>query len=275
MAKTILITGTSSGLGKATARFFAHEGWNVVATMRQPEKEQELVQLPNVFVTRLDVQDRVSITTAIEAAIARFGQIDALINNAGFGLFGLFEATPPEKVAEQFNVNVFGVMDATRAVLPHFRQNKAGLILNISSGAGVVTLPMLSLYCASKFALEGFSEALSYELTSQNIVVKLIEPGGIANTKFEQRIGIEAVENSAIPDYDRFVTHTNAVFESLRDVRQSTEEDVAKVIYQAATDGTNRLRYVATEDIQSMVKARRETSEDEYIAFMRTHFSTK
>lgn len=185
MTKTILITGTSSGLGKATARLFAHEGWNVVATMRRPEEERELVQLPNVLVTRLDVQDRVSITTAIEAAIARFGQIDALLNNAGFGLFGLFEATPPEKVAEQFNVNVFGVMDVTRALLPHFRQNKGGLILNISSGAGVFTLPMLSLYCASKFALEGFSEALSYELASQNIVVKIIEPGGIANTKFE------------------------------------------------------------------------------------------
>ncbi|MBW4444819.1 MAG: SDR family oxidoreductase [Plectolyngbya sp. WJT66-NPBG17] len=275
MPKTILITGTSSGLGKATARFFAHEGWNVVATMRQPEKEQELVQLPNVLVTRLDVQDRVSITTAIEAAIDRFGQIDALVNNAGFGLFGLFEATPPEKVAEQFNVNVFGVMDTIRAVLPHFRRNKAGLILNISSGAGIVTLPMLSLYCASKFALEGFSEALSYELTSQNIVVKIIEPGGIANTKFEQRIGSEAVENSAIPDYDRFVAHTNAVFESLRNVRQATEEDVAKVIYQAATDGTNRLRYVATEDIKPMVKARRETSEDEYTAFMQIHFGAK
>src|SRR3712207_3960220 len=129
MTKTILITGTSSGLGKATARFFAHEGWNVVATMRRPEKEQELVQLPNVLVTRLDVQDRVSIATAIEAAIARFGQIDALLNNAGFGLFGLFEATLPEKVAEQFNVNVFGVMDVIRAILPHFRQNKGGLIL--------------------------------------------------------------------------------------------------------------------------------------------------
>jgi NAD(P)-dependent dehydrogenase (short-subunit alcohol dehydrogenase family) len=159
MAKTILITGTSSGLGKATAYLFAHAGWNVVATMRQPEKEQELVQLPNVLVTRLDVQERVSITKAIETALDRFGQIDALVNNAGFGLFGLFEATPPEKVVEQFNINVFGVMDTTRAILPHFRQNKGGLILNISSGAGVFTLPMLSLYCASKFTLEGFTEA--------------------------------------------------------------------------------------------------------------------
>nr|WP_199290299.1 SDR family oxidoreductase [Leptolyngbya sp. FACHB-36] len=270
-----MITGTSSGLGKATARFFAHKGWNVVATMRRPEKEQELVHLPNVLVTRLDVQDRASIATAIEAAIARFEQIDAVINNAGFGLFGLFEATPPEKVAEQFNINVFGVMDVTRAILPHFRQNKGGLILNISSGAGIFTLPMLSLYCASKFALEGFTEALSYELASQNIVVKLIQPGGIANTKFGQRTGAEAVENARISGYDRFVAHTNAVFESLRDVRQATEEDVAKVIYQAATDGTDRLRYVATEDIKPMVKARRETLEDEYIAFMRTRFGVK
>ncbi|KAB8318235.1 SDR family oxidoreductase [Tolypothrix campylonemoides VB511288] len=275
MRKTILITGSSSGLGKTTARLFAHQGWNVVATMRRPEEERELVQLLNVLVTRLDVQDRVSIATAIEAAIARFGQIDALLNNAGFGLFGLFEATPPEKVAEQFNVNVFGVMDVTRAILPHFRQNKGGLILNISSGAGVFTLPMLSLYSASKFALEGFSEALSYELASQNIVVKIIEPGGIGNTKFEQRSGTETVQNGAIPDYDRFVAHTNDVFASLREVRLATEEDVAKVIYQAAIDGTNRLRYVATQDIKPMVKARRETSEDEYIAFMRTRFGVK
>ncbi len=180
-----------------------------------------------------------------------------------------------DKVAEQFNVNVFGVMDVIRAILPHFRQNKGGLILNISSGAGVFTLPMLSLYCASNFALEGFSEALSYELASQNIVVKIIEPGGIANTKFDQRSGSEAVENGASPDYDRFIAHTSTVFEGLRNVRLATEEDVAKVIYQAATDGTNRLRYVATEDIKPMVKARRETSEDEYIAFMQARFGIK
>ena len=189
MKKTVLITGTSSGFGKATARHFAREGWNVVATMRRPEEEKELTQLPGVLVTRLDVQDRGSITTAIEAGIARFGRIDALVNNAGFGLFGLFEATPREKIAEQFDVNVFGVMDVTRAILPHFRQNKSGVILNIGSGAGVFTLPMLSLYCASKFALEGFTEALSYELASQNIIVKMIEPGGVVSTNFGKRSG--------------------------------------------------------------------------------------
>lgn len=275
MKKTILITGTSSGFGKATARHFARQGWNVVATMRRPEEERELSQLADVLVTRLDVQDRATIAAAIEAGIARFGRIDALVNNAGFGLFGLFEATPREKIAEQFEVNVFGVMEVTRAILPHFRWNKAGLILNIGSGAGVFTLPMLSLYCASKFALEGFSEALSYELASQNIVVKIIEPGGVVSTNFGQRSGAEAAQNVALPDYDAFVAHTQTVFAGLRAARLATEDDVAQVIYDAATDGTDRLRYVATEDIKPLVRARRETSEQDYIALMRARFGPK
>jgi len=155
---TILITGCSTGLGKTAALHFADKGWNVVATMRRPQESTHFADCPNVLVTRLDVQDSASISAAIDAGIARFGKIDALVNNAGFGLFGVFETLPIEKVKEQFDVNVFGVMDVTRAILPHFRRNKAGLILNISSGAGVFTLPALSLYCASKFALEGFSE---------------------------------------------------------------------------------------------------------------------
>ncbi len=249
MKKTILITGSSSGFGKTTAQYFARRGWNVVATMRRPGEEHELAQLPDVLVARLDVQDRASIAAAIEAGIGCFGRIDALVNNAGFGLFGLFEAAPPEKAAEQFDVNVFGVMNVTREILPHFRSNHGGTILNIGSGAGVFALPMLSLYCASKFALEGFTEALSYELASQNITVKMIEPGGVVSTKFGQRSGAEAAQNAMLPDYDKFVAHTNAVFAGLRASRVATEADVAKVIYEAATDGKEQLRYVATEDI--------------------------
>jgi len=275
MKKTVLITGTSSGFGKAAARHFAREGWNVVATMRRPEEERELGQLDGVLVARLDVQDRTTIAAAMEAGIARFGRIDALVNNAGFGLFGLFETTTPEKIAEQFEVNVFGVMDVTRAVLPHFRQNKGGVILNISSGAGIFTLPMLSLYCASKFALEGFSEALAYELASQGIVVKIIEPGGVISTNFGQRSGVESALNGTLADYDAFVAHTLGVFAGLRAARLATEESVAQVIYDAATDGTGRLRYLATEDIKPLVSARRETSEENYIAFMRARFAPK
>jgi NAD(P)-dependent dehydrogenase (short-subunit alcohol dehydrogenase family) len=272
MKRTVLITGSSSGFGKATARHFAGEGWNVVATMRRPEEETELNQLADLLVARLDVQDPATIAAAVAAGIDRFGRIDALVNNAGFGLFGLFEATSREKIAEQFDVNVFGVMEVTRAILPHFRGNRSGIILNVGSGAGVFTLPMLSLYCASKFALEGFTEAISYELASQNIAVKMIEPGGVVSTRFGQRSGAEAAQNTPLPDYDAFVARTLEVFARLRGERLATEEDVARVIYAAATDGTDRLRYVATEDIVPLVRARRETSEDDYIAQMRSRF---
>jgi NAD(P)-dependent dehydrogenase (short-subunit alcohol dehydrogenase family) len=272
MKKAVLITGTSSGFGKAAVLHFAREGWNVVATMRRPDAEKELSQLDGVLVTRLDVQDRPSIAAAIDSGIARFGRIDALVNNAGFGLFGLFETTPTEKIAEQFEVNVFGVMDVTRALLPHLRKNKAGVILNVGSGAGVFTLPMLSLYCASKFALEGFSEALSYELASQGIIVKIIEPGGVVSTNFGQRSGAEASQNAALPDYDAFVARTQAVFAALRGARLATSEGVAKVIFDAATDGTTQLRYVATDDIKPLVSARRETNEEAYLTLMRSRF---
>ena len=272
MKKTVLITGTSSGLGKTAAKYFASRGWNVVATMRTPEPETELTELSDVLVTRLDVMDRASIEAAIAAGIGRFGKIDAVINNAGFGLYGVFESISREKCQEQFDINVFGVMDVTRAILPHFRNNKGGLIINVSSGAGVFTLPMLSLYCASKFALEGFSEALSYELASQNIVVKIVEPGGVLSTNFGKRSGSEAAQNTTPADYDKFVAGANAIFASLRGQRLATEEGVAEVIFTAATDGTNQLRYVATEDIQPLVKARRETSEEQYIEFMRSRY---
>jgi NAD(P)-dependent dehydrogenase (short-subunit alcohol dehydrogenase family) len=272
MKKTILITGASSGFGKTAATFFADKGWNVVATMRSPEKEKDLVGLNDVLVTRLDVQDRDSIHAAIAAGIARFRKIDALINNAGFGLFGVFETISREKIQEQFDVNVFGIMEVTRAILPHFRKNKNGLILNISSGAGVYGLPMISLYCATKFALEGFTESLAYELASQNIVVKIIELGGVVSTNFGKRSGAEAAQNAPLADYDAFIAGANAIFDGLRAQRRATEEDVAKVIFAAATDGTNQLRYVATNDILPLVKARRETSEQEYMALMRSRF---
>ncbi|GFZ89656.1 SDR family oxidoreductase [Dyella caseinilytica] len=272
MTKTMLITGASTGFGLHTAQLFSDRGWNVVATMRTPAAGAELAKRANVLVTRLDVQDRDSIDEAIAAGIERFGGIDVLVNNAGFGLFGIFEATSREKIQEQFDVNVFGVMDVTRAILPHFRQKQAGVIVNVSSGAGVFGLPMISLYNASKFALEGFSESLSYELSSQGIVVKIVEPGGVVSTEFGTRSAAEAGQSTAPEDYASFVAGALKVFEGLRTARLATSEDVAQVILNAATDGSDRLRYVATQDIEPLVKARRETSEDAYIAMMRSTF---
>ena len=273
MKKTALITGCSTGFGLASAQHFAAQGWNVVATMRTPSASSDLAALPNVLVTRLDVQDRASIDSALKAGIEKFGGLDVVVNNAGFGLHGLFESTPREKILEQFEVNVFGVMDVIRAALPHLVRRGGGTIVNVSSGAGVFTLPMISLYCASKFALEGFSEALSYELTSQNVRVKIVEPGGVVDTRFVSRSADEQSRNAVPARYEAFVRATEEVFATLRNDRAgATSEGVAKVIYEAATDTSDRLRYVATDGIKPLVKMRRETSEDAYLAFMRERF---
>ena len=276
MTQTVLITGCSTGFGEATARLFAARGWNVAATMRDPAAGAGLAALDNVLVTRLDVQDPASIEAAVAETIARFGRIDVLVNNAGFGLFGVFEATARAKIQEQFDVNVFGVMDVTRAVLPHFRANRAGVLVNISSGAGVFGLPMISLYNASKFALEGFSESLSYELTGLGITVKIVEPGGVTSTGFGPRSGAEATQAQPPADYGPFIGGALAVFDGLRASRaNATSEEVAEVIFTAATDGTDQLRYVATDDIKPLVAARRETSEAAYMAFMRERMAPK
>jgi NAD(P)-dependent dehydrogenase (short-subunit alcohol dehydrogenase family) len=273
MTKTVLITGASSGFGKAATQLFANRGWNVIATMRTPSAAPDLNALPNVLVTQLDVRDRASIDASTAAGIARFGAIDVLVNNAGFGLFGIFESISREKIQEQFDVNLFGVMDMTRALLPHFRSRRSGVVINVSSGAGVFGLPMISLYTASKFALEGFSESLSYELLSQNIVVKIVEPGGVVSTGFGQRSATEASQQTHAPaDYDAFAAGTLKVFDGLRAARLASAEDVANVILEAASDGTDRLRYVATADIAPLVKARRETSEAQYMELMRAQF---
>ncbi|MDB5978770.1 MAG: family oxidoreductase [Nevskia sp.] len=273
MNQTVLITGASSGIGLATSRLFAAKGWNVIATLRNPAGS-ELAALDNVLVTRLDVEDPASIAPAIEAGIARFGRIDALVNNAGFGLYGLFEATPPEKIRQQFDVNVFGVMEVTRALLPHFRRNKAGVIVNVSSGAGIFTLPMISLYCASKFALDGFSEALAYELGSQNIGVKLVVPhGGVSSTSFGARSATEYAQDASLADYDAFVANTNAIFDRMRGGRMMSADDVAQVIHQAATDGTSQLRYLVGDDNRGLIQARRELSDQGYVDFMRERFT--
>jgi NAD(P)-dependent dehydrogenase (short-subunit alcohol dehydrogenase family) len=271
MTRTILITGASSGIGKATAARFAASGWNVVATMRNPA-DTDLIQTGNLLVTPLDVQETRSIVAAIEAGIARFGRIDALVNNAGFSLFGVFEATPPKTVREQFDVNVFGAMNVTRAILRHFRQNGGGVIVNISSRAGVVGLPLISLYCASKFALEGFSESLAYELASQNIAVKIVEPsGGITSTRFGQRM-INEPRGAAIGDYESFVAGTTTLLAGMAASRRTDANEVAQVVYGAATDGSDRLRYFVGEDVGGYVRAKRELSDEEYIRFMRSRF---
>jgi len=272
MSNTILITGASSGIGKATAKYFSEKGWNVVATMRSPEKEQELDKLDNIFITKLDVQQPGTIVSAIHCGIEEFGKIDVLVNNAGYGEFGLFEAASEEQVRTQFEVNVFGVMNTIRKVLPHFRERKHGMIINISSGAGRFTLPMISLYAASKFALEGFSEALSFELSALNITVKIVEPGGTA-TNFSNVSSERSASKPSLKEYEDFVTAAGKMFGSLRGMQLATPEEVAGVIYEAATDGTDTLRYVVgNEDFKKRVAERLSMPDQDYVNSVKKNY---
>lgn len=273
MTQTVLITGCSSGFGKATARHFAANGWNVIATMRDTSAADDLATLPNVLLAQLDVEDRASVDAAVAQGIERFGRIDAVVNNAGYGLFAIFEAIPPQDIQKQFDVNLFGAMNAARAILPHFRANRAGTIINVSSGAGVFGAAMASIYSASKFALEGFSEALSYELAGFGIAVKIIEPGGSPATNFIARQQSVAAGLAFPDDYGPFLAHIAGVYGGMAGAAAADAvEKVAASIFAAATDGSSRLRYQPTDDIAPILKARREGSEDAYTAMMRGFF---
>jgi short-subunit dehydrogenase len=238
--KTLLITGASSGIGKETAKYFASKGWNVAATMRSPEKETELIKLPNIKVFRLDVLDEKSIQLAIEETIKAFGKIDVVVNNAGYALVGAFEAMSHEQLKRQFDTNVLGVMTVTSSILPHFREQKNGTIINITSMGGRITFPLYSVYHGTKWALEGFSESLQYELKPFNIKVKTVEPGAIKTDFYDRSLDFVTKEN--LTAYDHYVNkaHANMLNFGKQAVGPAI---VAKKIFQAANDQSYRLRY--------------------------------
>lgn len=205
MSKTVFITGTSSGLGKLTAKHFAQQGWNVAATMRTPEKETELTQYPNIKIFKLDVTNLEQVKTATEQAIAAFGKIDIVVNNAGMGTYGALELAKEEDIDWQFAVNTRGPINIIRAFLPHFRENDGGMFINISSFMGITTaVPLGSLYNMSKFALEGLTEGLYYELKPLNIHLRLIEQGGSKGNNF-----VESVVWNQNPDITAYKELTN------------------------------------------------------------------
>ena len=270
--KTILITGSSTGIGRATAIRFQNEGWNVIATMRSPEKEEELQKLPNVRVERLDVQDKSSIDSAIQNGIEAFGKIDVLLNNAGYGLMGTFESAPSANIRRQFDVNVFGLFDVTQAILPHFRANKAGVIINISSIGGRITFPLISLYHSTKFAVEGFSESLHYELEPLGIKVKIVEPGGVA-TDFGSR-SMDFQHNEELTDYNEYVGQVMENFQKMMDPsNMSSADHIAGIIFDAATDGSGTLRYRAGEDAHQFLGARDQMNDEEFIGMMKQNLA--
>lgn len=271
MSKTILITGASSGIGKATAKLFQQKGWNIIATMRTPDKETELTELDNTLVTRLDVLDLASIQNAVETGIKKFEKIDVLVNNAGYGAYGPLETFPRENIVRQFNTNVIGLLDITKAVIPHFRKNKSGVFINISSIGGKMTFPLGSLYHGTKFAVEGISEALSFEMEQIGVKVKIIEPGMISTNFGGRSFDFQAGE---IADYQPSIRALMKGWQG-GDLKRSPASLVANVIYQAATDDSSKLRYRAGDDAHLLLDNRKQMNEDEFVQMIKEQFGVK
>lgn len=243
--KTILITGCSSGYGLATARHFHAMGWNVIATMRQPRPEL-LPQSDRMRVIALDVTNPASVASAISAA----GAIDALVNNAGIGVVGAFEATPLPVTREVFETNTFGVMAMMQAVIPQFRERRAGVIVNVTSSCTLAAFPLAGVYTASKTAVEGLTGSVAHELDAFDIRVKLVEPGYGPTTRFTENGGQRM--QGLIPEaYRPFADPIFAAFASPGVVTHET--DVAEVVWQAVHDRTKRLHFAAGADAVALV----------------------
>ncbi len=259
MSKRIFITGASTGLGKAAAKLFAANGWHVIATMRKPEAETELNDLDNIELLPLDVTDPGQIREAARKAIEK-GPVDVVFNNAGYGLAGPMEGISDEQLVRQLDTNLLGVMRVTQAFIPHFREKRSGLFITTTSIGGLVALPFNSAYHATKWALEGWSESLAFELNKFGIGVKTVSPGGI-QTDFAGRSLVLASHQA----YDILVAKAMSVFaDPDRAKNYSTAEQIADVVYEAATDGKNQLRYVAGADAKAMYAERLEIGDEKF-----------
>jgi len=245
--KTVLITGCSSGYGLETARHFHSRGWNVLATMRTP-REDVLPRSDRLRVMALDVTKPESIAAAINDC----GAIDVLVNNAGIGVVGVFEATPMSTVREVFETNTFGVMAMTQAVLPQFRARRSGVVVNVTSSATLAPMPLAAAYTASKMAIEGFTGSLAHELAAFDIQVKLVEPGYAPTTRFTANGGSRM--EALFPEV--YAAFTGPVLASFAQVTTVTKEsDVAEAVYRAATDRSARLRFPAGADAVALAQS--------------------
>ncbi len=244
--KTVLITGCSSGYGLETARHFHAQGWNVIATMRTPRNDI-LPATDRLRVLALDVTNPQSILAALEAS----GPIDVLVNNAGIGMFGAFEATPMSVVRSLFETNTFGAMAMTQAVLPQFRARRSGVIVNVTSSATLAPMPLVAAYTASKSAIEGFTGSLAHELDGFGVRVKLVEPGYGPSTRFAQNV--QTPIEATIPE--AYASYAHSILSAFQQPSAvTTERDVAEVVWRAANDVSAQLRYPAGSDAVALAQ---------------------
>ncbi len=251
--KTILITGTTSGIGHATAQYFYEKGWNVIATMQDTDDTHGFTPSDRLHILALDVTKPAQAADVIATVIAEYGAIDVLVNNAGYGVVGPLELVSPGSLTNQFMTNIVGMMNVTRLVIPGMRKRKAGTIVNVSSMMGRISFPFFSPYNASKWAVEGFSESLQMELRPFGIHVKLVEPGTI-KTNFFDNADVAKDEHALYPLWSRAWKNVYT-----RGTTGADATQVAQVIYRAATSGSARMRY-AVDPLSKLLPLLRATS---------------
>jgi NAD(P)-dependent dehydrogenase (short-subunit alcohol dehydrogenase family) len=257
-SKRIFITGSSSGLGRATAKLFASKGWAVIATMRNPAKETELANIPGIDLYPLDITDRQQIENAAARVVT--GGVDVVFNNAGYGMAGPLEGLTDEQMSRIVNTNLLGPIRTTKAFVPYFRKKRTGLFINTTSIGGLMTVPFNSMYHATKWALEGWSESVAFELNQVGIGMKILEPGGMRTDFFTR-----SFDSGRHAAYDALM---DKVMTAITDPKQmetySTPEQIAAVVYEAATDGKDQLRYVAGADGKATYEARRQLGDEAF-----------
>ena len=271
MHQVALITGCSSGLGYETALMLARNGFHTFATMRNTKKSNSLEEIIkkerlDLNIRELDVNDDTSIEKTINCIKSEANRIDVLINNAGYGLVGFFEDLTLDEIRNQFETNFFGVLNITKKIIPIMRSQKRGTIINVSSGAGQVGFPGISAYVSTKFAIEGFSESLMYELFPYGIKVVIIEPGVIKTNFFRNCIVSEHSMKKSSP-YSRSLDKFQRNVELMQE-HATSPINVAKVIMQVLGNNEPKQRYIVGNDVAMILEAKKSLSDIEFKKMM-------
>jgi NAD(P)-dependent dehydrogenase (short-subunit alcohol dehydrogenase family) len=274
--RVAVVTGSSSGIGFETSILLARNGFYTYATMRNMSRSQPLLDIAKkeslpLDIVPLDLNNDKSVIEAIDRIMQKFGRIDVVVNNAGYGLIGSLEDIPMEEIKTHFEINLFGALRIIQAVLPVMRRQRSGTIVNVSSMGGRIAFPLSSTYSGSKFALEGISESLSYEVEEFGIKIILIEPG-IVRTNFANNI--KKIGKTLRPEspYSRLVEIREANRKSMVESRSITPDVVGKVILKAITSTNPDLRYVVGNDAAGLLESKQNMTDSEFRKFMTKNF---
>jgi NAD(P)-dependent dehydrogenase (short-subunit alcohol dehydrogenase family) len=271
--KVAVVTGTSTGIGYETSLILARNGFLTYATMRNLNKSENIKliatkeKLP-IYVKQLDVTDDASVKNAVQTILSETGRIDVLVNNAGYVLSGAFEDLAMDEIKAQYETNVFGLIRTTQAVLPTMRKKKSGIIVNISSAAGRFGYPSGSAYVSTKFAVEGLSESMSYELEPFGIKVVVVEPGVIRTNIFNSVVVAKKSQDPNSP-YSQIMQKMATGFEEMLKNTSSSADLVAKVVLSAVTNENSNLRYLAGKDVETWLDDKRNMSDEEFYKMMK------